>query len=66
MILVHGKLNADSYSSILDNNVPPMLWEVYGLEHCYLKDDNAPFHLRDPSEIGMMTMDYTGLPRVQT
>ncbi|GFS97381.1 transposable element Tc1 transposase [Trichonephila clavipes] len=31
MIPVHGKLNADSYSTFLDNNVLPTLKQFYGL-----------------------------------
>ena len=54
IIPIHGKLNADSYSTILENNVLPTLWQFYGLNHCYFQDDNASCH------VAKSTMDWYG------
>ncbi|GFW00691.1 transposable element tcb1 transposase [Trichonephila clavipes] len=45
MIPIHGKLNADSYSTFLDYNVLPTLRIFYGLDHCYIQEDNATCHV---------------------
>ena len=42
LVPIHGKLNADAYCTILDDNVIPMLWQFYGLDSCYyFQHDNA-------------------------
>jgi len=43
-IPIHGKFNADSYSTILDNNVFPTPWQFCGFDHSYFQDDSATFH----------------------
>ncbi|GFV69198.1 uncharacterized protein TNCV_3518201 [Trichonephila clavipes] len=44
-ILIHGKLNADSYSNFRDNNVLPTVRQFYGLDYCYLMDYNSTCHV---------------------
>ncbi|GFQ73945.1 transposable element Tc1 transposase [Trichonephila clavata] len=41
LISIHGKLDADSYSTILDENVLPTLSLFYRLYCCYFQDDNV-------------------------
>ena len=45
LILIHGKLNTDSHSTILSNNILSTLWHIYGLDYCYFQHDNATCHV---------------------
>ncbi|GFQ64610.1 hypothetical protein TNCT_189141 [Trichonephila clavata] len=42
---IYGKLNANSYSTILDKAVLSTLWQIFGLDPCYFQDDNATCHV---------------------
>ena len=44
-IVIHGTLNTDSYSNILDKNYLPSLRQFYGFSHCYFQDNNATCHV---------------------
>lgn len=39
-VVVPGKLNADAYMIILDNKILRTLCRFYGMDECYLQDDN--------------------------
>lgn len=62
---IPGRLNVESYSTILDNFMLPTLWQFYGDFRMKI----SPGMLRGPQCLGMMTMvssDWTYLRRTQT
>ncbi|GFX06579.1 hypothetical protein TNCV_3018131 [Trichonephila clavipes] len=64
VILIYGKLNADPYSTILDNNT---LWKFYGLDHCDFQDESTTWHVARSAmdwhdDSGMNRLNW--LPRV--
>lgn len=60
--VVSGKLNADAYMNILDNQVIPTLWQFYGMDECYFQDDNAPCHVAASVKQWYQDMDVKRLP----
>ncbi|KAJ8871413.1 hypothetical protein PR048_027730 [Dryococelus australis] len=38
-------MNTEAYCNILDNEMLPTLWRIYGKDPCYFQDDNARCHV---------------------
>ena len=45
LVAIPGRLNAETYSTILDDHALPTLWQFYGVDPCYFQDDNATCHV---------------------
>ncbi|GFX13913.1 hypothetical protein TNCV_3422241 [Trichonephila clavipes] len=70
-IQINGKYNTDSYSTVLDNKGLPTLQQFYGLNHCYLQDDNATYHIVRSTmdwydDNGVCISDWIGLRRLES
>ncbi|KAJ8878244.1 hypothetical protein PR048_018821 [Dryococelus australis] len=45
LVFVRGSMITEVYCNILDNEMLPTLWRFYGMDPCYLQDDNARCHV---------------------
>ncbi|KAJ8872520.1 hypothetical protein PR048_026126 [Dryococelus australis] len=52
LVFVRGNMNTQAYCNVLDNEMLPTLWRFYGMDPCYLQDDNAMCH------VSMATMQW--------
>ncbi|KAJ8884354.1 hypothetical protein PR048_016211 [Dryococelus australis] len=44
LVFFCGRMNTEAYCNILDSEMLPTLWRFYGMDPCYLQDDNARCH----------------------
>ncbi|KAJ8875314.1 hypothetical protein PR048_023209 [Dryococelus australis] len=45
LVFVRRSMNTEAYCDILDNEMLPTLWRIYGMDPCYFQDDNARCHV---------------------
>ncbi|KAJ8866527.1 hypothetical protein PR048_032370 [Dryococelus australis] len=44
LVFVRASMNTEAYCNILDNEMLPTLWRVYGMDTCYFQDGNTRCH----------------------
>ena len=47
LMVVCGTMNSQGYCTILNNEMLPTLWCFYGMDPCYVQDNNVRFHVSE-------------------